>query len=428
VARVTVVQNPWNDAFKSLGHALYLRGIEEEKKKIADQANNAFLGFMQNSGNYTPSFSTTTIDGQPIFQTDFSKSPVPNQFGQGGGLIGSIGNEFKLNPSAYQVPTSTPSATTTGFDIKNTSGQPAPASTTPMFQTTNKDWATIQREYRQNAYKQLGDMSKSMDPKAFQQVLPSLRQQIMEQEQQLRADFDKRKRDTALTAFDAEPDVRKKIVIGLKNNIIGKDGAMMLVQPGTETKIINTGGANVVVGYNRFTGRYVDLKDGSEIPADKLQEMLTPTLTPGQVQAGELAAARGAASAGGMSTGDQRRVSALNGIINQHETWITRRKDLTGQVPDESQSPYFKAAQQARAERDRMMFGEAGIQQPQDLPKVNYTGDKRIDGMIDNMRGKGATEQMINDMVWEEQNKVQAPEVTMPIVTGNEYLGLGMWE
>jgi hypothetical protein len=56
---------------------------------------------------------------------------------------------------------------------------------------------------------------------------------------------------------------------------------------------------------------------------------------------------------------------------------------------------------------------------------VQNTGDNRIDGMIANMRNNGAPEQIINDMVWEEQNRggqqqprqVSPREVYQPINT-----------
>jgi uncharacterized protein YdaT len=61
---------------------------------------------------------------------------------------------------------------------------------------------------------------------------------------------------------------------------------------------------------------------------------------------------------------------------------------------------------------DRVLQGAGGGGgQPQGLPQVENTGDARIDGMIANMRAKGAPEQVINDMVWEEQNRPR-PQAT----------------
>jgi len=62
------------------------------------------------------------------------------------------------------------------------------------------------------------------------------------------------------------------------------------------------------------------------------------------------------------------------------------------------------------------LAGKLGFGPPQQegpagpaLPPVQPTGNSDIDSKISNMRAKGAPEQLINDMVWEEQNK-QGPQ------------------
>jgi hypothetical protein len=176
--------------------------------------------------------------------------------------------------------------------------------------------------------------------------------------------------DSMIDQFESEQDPRKKIVVGMKSGLIGKEGAMMLAQPGTETKVINTGGENVVVGFNKLSGKYVNLKDGSEIAPDTLQEMLKPTLTPGQVQQGELtirgqdiSAANAAArigAAGGRSSNAEtnRQLTNAKYAIDKHQQWMASHTNkITGEAPSESQSPYYNYAKQGQ----QIMDGYFGI-------------------------------------------------------------------
>jgi hypothetical protein len=341
---------------------------------------------------------------------------------RGQGLLGDTSALASQAMGGY-TPTA-PTATDLGHGLS-----PAPANPAPIVQP-QKDptWGDARSQLNRGFAQRLKQAAQTMSPEAFQKAMPQFRAQYNQEVADAQSQFNKDQQNRYVDQFEAEQDPRKKIAIGLKSGLIGKEGAMMLVQPGTETKVINTGGDNVVVGYNKFTGRYVNLGDGSEIDAAKLQEMLKPTVTPSAQLSADVAmrgqdisaantAARVAAAGGGggMSTGDQRRLSALNTVINQHEQWITKRKDLTGQMPDESQSPYFKAAQQARQLRDQMMFGEAGVQPS--TTKVNYTGDPEIDGYIDKARAQGMGEDWINEKVYQsvEAKKQRNAGSTAPL-------------
>jgi hypothetical protein len=226
-----------------------------------------------------------------------------------------------------------------------------------------------------------------------------------------RAEIDKQNQ---IASFENETDPRKKIMIGMRSGLIGKEGAMMLIQPNVETKVINTGGANVVVGFDKMTGKYVNLKDGVEIAADELQTMLTPTLSPAQQEQfaiqregqqitrdGQRLRATGGGGTGGSTSSKMSMYRWASGYSLQP----TGEVDIMGKpVMTRVQNNPQLAAQLAQ----ELGYGGQGGGQGEVVGQlVQNTGDSRIDGMIAKMRNNGAPEQIINDMVWEEQNRGQ---------------------
>ena len=238
---------------------------------------------------------------------------------------------------------------------------------------------------------------------------------LKESANQAIADRTETYKQSQIDSFETEQDPRKKIMIGMKAGLIGKEGAMMLVQPDTETKVINTGGENVVVGFSKMTGKYVNLKDGTEIAPNDLQEMLKPTLTPAQVQAqknhdeemswkreshynpvGRVGVVGGVGSTGSNSNKMSMYKWASGFTLQPTGEFDYNGKPIMTRVQNNPQ-----LAQQLAQELG--YGGQSGEQQGNSVPS---TGDSRIDGMIANMRSNGAPEQVISAMVEEEQGKV----------------------
>jgi hypothetical protein len=304
---------PSNNRWAAIGDALargYMAGKQDAqlKKDNIAEAEALFPGAAPDA-QYNPAPVTLT-NAQP-------------QQGQGllSGLVSnssSYGNLAETSPNAVGMPQ--PSAVKnmvwTRDDIEKDlksmlTGQIesvyAP-SAQPQAQTKQAPtgWASVKQGVNQGMRQELINAAKTMSPSGYAKFKAARMQRYNQDLADAKAQFDKEEMGRNIDAFEAEQDPRKKIALGWKSGLIGKEGAMMLLQPGTETKVINTGGDNVVVGFNKFTGRYVNLKDGSDIDPAALQEMLKPTLTPGQVQQGELTresnAIRAARGGGGSAT------------------------------------------------------------------------------------------------------------------------------
>lgn len=189
-------------------------------------------------------------------------------------------------------------------------------------------------------------------------------------------------------------------------------------------------GANIHFFRTDTFGNPVDVgEDGKPVPYYSIAKQLSP----GEVQSGELTrrgqdiTARGqdlnyslgqqriantghGGGSGGYSTADKQVLANAKYAIDKHTAWVNAHTNkLTGEAPDETQSPYYQYAVQGQKVLDSYYgIGQGEENNNQSSEQVPMTGDARIDGMIADMRAKGAPEKLINDMVWEEQNKQPA--------------------
>lgn len=170
--------------------------------------------------------------------------------------------------------------------------------------------------------------------------------------------------------------------------------------------------------------RYVMVKKNGERFDDGSFQMAVPgnagewtdkQLTPGEVQTGqihrenmqnqrEIASMRGSNGFGSVGGTSAQKMSMYK-WASGYSIQPTGEVDYSGKpVMTRVQNNPQLAAQLAQ---ELGYGGQGGGQGESGGQTVQSTGDSRIDGMIENMRNSGAPEQVINDMVWEEQNRGQ---------------------
>jgi hypothetical protein len=442
--RVYMAPNPWDKAFEQISKALQYRNEQDRLDKEAADANTAVTDLMGGLLGGNKSFTTTTLDGKPMFNTDYATAPLNTQFGQTPGLLNGLAGDVKLNytppvsaaPAAPApvTPTATPAATPAVAPAQDTT-TPAttaavPAQAPSRFQTTTKDWNTVRGAYWQDASKQLKDLQGRIGARAFAQVRGQLMQQIKDGETQLKTDYETDKTKRGWEAFNAETDPRKKIQLAVLNGL-DRESAKWILDPGMDTQMINVNDKWVMVGKDKFTGQYIDPQTKQPIDpnilkmgvsaTDQMRDSTTRYVH--DTPSGSSLVAANAATAG-LSPGEKRALDASNAVINGfHSRW---KDPITGDLRQGYQSdPGYAAYQNAIQVQGAFLprIGGQGGQKP-DLPRVPKTGDSRIDAMADNMRAKGATEQQVNDMVWEEQNKPRP--ASRPMVSDDEQRGAYM--
>jgi hypothetical protein len=198
--------NPYANAFGLLGMILGNNAADREQSKV----NDALLKFGTDPGN--TSFSTTTMDGQSIFNKDYATAPAGQQYTPQNGLLSGVTTgQFKLDPG-------TP-APTDGTPINEQA--PAP---TPKFQTTTKDWSAVQRDYRQDRYAKLKELQKEMGAAAFNKAMPQLMAQIKEGETALQSDYTQKGINTALAGFNNAKDRKEAAKYAMTLNQYGVKG------------------------------------------------------------------------------------------------------------------------------------------------------------------------------------------------------------
>lgn len=345
------------------------------------------------NSNYTNKTASLKAQ-QGLFPTSFNQS-VPTSDTLGQGLLGQPLNSQPAQANNFEF--------TNPLDKYSKENNPVSITTSAP--------KTLQEQTRMiNAQipKKMQEMMKAgYKPKEALALLKESANQAI-------ADRTETYKQSQIDSFETEQDPRKKIMIGMKAGLIGKEGAMMLVQPDIETKVINTGGENVVVGFSKMTGKYVNLKDGTEIAPNDLQEMLKPTLTPAQVQSAELQREQIRRQGQRYSGGPSGNYSNTTSRPSTDESWASTYESGSGLTNDQSiidtlyELGYRTPAQdiqlqQAISRRERYWKVSSGGQYG---ARTSNTGDSRIDGMIANMRSNGAPEQVISAMVAEEKGKV----------------------
>lgn len=313
---------------------------------IEPNMNTTTVNDLSSQANPNSNYMGKNIDqqtAQGLLPTGFQQSaPTADMVGQG---LLSI-RQPQQPPQAQQRFFNDPSIQTDQQPaITPVMGQYAKENNPGSITTKTNDWNGIQKDIQAQGYKRIQELSKSMSPEMFAKYLPEAKRVISEQITQSKGEYDQKVQDNAYASFETETDPKKKIMIGMKAGLIGKEGAMMLIQPDTETKVINTGSENVVVGFSKLTGRYVNLKDGSEIPADELQTMLKPTAKPKEASEYErwkmangvgirTGGTGGGGSGGGIGGG--RSTTAKPGKLGKEETWALNYESGVGMTNDQS--------------------------------------------------------------------------------------------
>lgn len=443
-------ENPYAGLFSVIGAIMGNKAKERGERKNAEALTSLYAPIEPNMTNDTfqdqasranlnSNYMGKNIDqqtAQGLLPTGFQQqAPTSDMIGQG-----LLGNKPPQAPQAPQRFFADPSIQTDQQPATTPlMGQYAKENNPVNVSSTPKDWNGIQKDIQAQGYKRIQEMSKNMSPDEFRKNLPIARQLINDSITQSKGEYDQKKQDEAYLSFETESDPKKKIMIGMKAGLIGKEGAMMLIQPNVETKVINTGGANVVVGFDKLTGKYVNLKDGAEIPADELQTMLQPTLTPAQ-QADEVQRqysrdnprTYSGGGGGGGSNNDGKYVTVPGlGRMTPNQVMQAYRQASGGQVTTDDGMGGVKT-RTVPPNPDMLRMLKPFFQQTRqelNLPQmVEQTGDQSIDSKIQAMRAAGADEQIINDMVWEEQNRGNYPppqRQQQPEMYGTDYINYG---
>ncbi len=313
-----------------IGMAIAKNAADREQAKI----NDGLLRFEENANSSRPNITSTTMDGQPIFQTDYSNAPLNTQFsGQQGGLLsgqfsgnlgGGVKNAFWSTEDARRadgLSGMTPPTLIPGEYGANIPG-PAPAPvTTPKFQTSTRAWNDVRGEYIKNQVAQMKALRKEIGDTAFAKIYPQLRQQIAGGVATLQDDYNRQVENSAVDAVtkaQTPQEQRAALLQYAKTTRKSPDWIKGII--GNNIKREDDG-ANI---YWYRTDNYGTPLDADESGKPKPYHVIPKQLSPGQVQQGELANKR-----------LDIRSSNTNGKLGPQEKWA-QGYELNGYHRDEA--------------------------------------------------------------------------------------------
>jgi hypothetical protein len=123
----------------------------------------------------------------------------------------------------------------------------------------------------------------------------------------------------------------------------------------------------------------------------------------------------------GGTQADSKQMTNAKYVVDKHTAWVDKNTNkLTGELPDETKSPYYKYLGAAQQTLDGY-YGIGGEQQSQ--AQTPYTGDSSIDSLIDAARARGASENQIAQAVQAEQAKRQAQPAQQPRTMTANFMG-----
>ena len=247
--------NPWADAFGLIGSIMGKNAAERQDTKDTNAFVDSFVPTMEN-----PQLLSGATNPQ-------QQAPV-----QQGGLLS--GNTLKGNITNSLAPNT---SFLGGQNSPTTQATQAQAQTIsqPTQQAQPQTWNDVQNQYNmawaQKAKGILANMSPEGRKQYMQQILAT-RQQGLDN---LKADFTKQETSRNWDAFNNETDPKKKLFYAVKNGMDVKN-AQMLLDPDTDTQLVDMGGQKVLIGRNKFTNQFTNMMTGEPLSADDLTKTMTP--------------------------------------------------------------------------------------------------------------------------------------------------------
>ena len=338
--------NPWADALGLVGSVMGKNAYNRQDAKDVDAMVEGITP--TNPGLLTNSNSTVQATANPN---------ISPQSATTGGLLS--GNTLKGNINASLAPNTSfldtqiqPTTQATPMQAQTVTQPQQQTNTAKQTQT----WADVENQYNQAWAQKAKSIFAKMSPEGRKQYM----QQIMATREQglndLKTQFTKQETANNWDAFNQEADPKKKLFYAVKNGMDVKS-AQMLLDPDTETQLVDMGGQKVLIGRNKYTNQYTNMMTGEPLNTNDLTKTMTPEGADASARgwasvANQRAAidARGSSGYGGSSGGgDKQLLTNAKYAVDKHTQWVKDHTNkLTGDPPDETQSPYYGYAKQGQ--------------------------------------------------------------------------------